>query len=78
LPKTPPCQKLTGNLAQKELWLSKNSISEQCSEKFGDRTPTNNELNFLDIFYPWILVRFRRNRAFSTSTIDFWMAHRAL
>src|SRR5215469_3385623 len=48
--------------------LLKNSIARKCSEKLALGCPTNDDLNFLDIFCPWILARFRRNRTFSTDT----------
>jgi hypothetical protein len=38
----------------------KNSISEKCSEKLALGYPTNDDLNFLDIFYSQILARFAR------------------
>jgi hypothetical protein len=37
-------------------------------KNFALRCPINDDLNFLDISYPQILVRFARNRTFSTDT----------
>ena len=48
--------------------VEKLGFEKMLRKTFALGCPTNDDLNFLGIFYPQILVRFTRNRTFSTDT----------